>query len=159
MIRILRQTKAAMNKYVYQHRLRPGDEIVLPKSAFNLVQHYAVYLGEDNAGTSWIVENKQGHGVKLTKADDFFPAGGSVTRINRFTGSALEREALVKKALDSVGRSYHLINFNCEHFSTELRSGRARSRQVEKVGWGVFLLVVAGALFSNGNRGVSRRRR
>lgn len=147
-----------MNKFIRQHRLLPGDEIVLPKSLFNLVQHHAVYLGQNQSGEDLIIENKIGHGVKLTRAEDFFPADGVVTRINRFQGTPAQREALVKKAITSLGRSYDLINFNCEHFSNEIRNGSPRSRQVEKIGLGALGILIGVLIFGNNKKTVSRQR-
>lgn len=146
-----------MNKFIKLHRLLPGDEIVLPKSEFRIVQHHAVYLGQNQAGQDLIIENNVGYGVKLTRVEDFFPADGAVTRINRFQGTPAQREAVVKKAISSLGRSYDLINFNCEHLSNEIRNGSARSRQVEKVGWGIAGILLGLVVF--GGNSTSKRRR
>ena len=110
--------------------LKPGDSVTVPKSAFNLVQHYAVYLGYDCGGSHWMIENIAGRGVVLTKAADFFAANPSVNKVVPFGGTNEERRQLVQKALYSVGQPYNLINYNCEHFATSLQTGKARSRQV-----------------------------
>jgi len=122
--------------------LKPGDSVTVPKSSFNLVQHYAVYLGYDNEGTHWMIENVAGRGVVLTRAADFFTANPLVNKVVPFGGTNEERRQLVQKALYSVGQPYHLINYNCEHFATSLQTGTGRSRQVE-VGFFAALLLLA----------------
>lgn len=141
-----------MGKHIQQHRLTPGDEIVLPKSIFNVVQHHAFYLGTDHQGQEWMIENKIDQGVILTSVATFFASHPTITRINRFTGSAYERRDLVEKALRSLGRAYSLINFNCEHFTTEVRTGKARSRQIEKLGWGLAVAYVIGIFLTPSKR-------
>lgn len=138
-----------MNRFFTQWNLKPGDEVVLPKSNFNIVQHHAVYIGADYSGSHWMVENKIGQGVVLTHVDLFFRTNPSLTRINKFHGSGYERKVLVQKALKSVGKPYNLINYNCEHFSNDLRNGMPRSRQVESIGLGLIAAVIVGAILSN----------
>lgn len=36
--------------YVKKLGLKPGDEIVVPKSNWNLIQHHAIYIGYDYHG-------------------------------------------------------------------------------------------------------------
>jgi len=127
--------------------LKPGDSVTVPKSAFNMVQHYAVYLGYDYEGTHWMIENVAGRGVVLTRAVDFFTANPSVNKVVPFGGTNEERRLIVQKALYSVGQPYNLINYNCEHFATGLQTGKARSRQVEVAFIAAALLLVIGLAF------------
>ena len=145
---IINKTKI-MNSFIRMHQLKPGDEIIVPKSQFNIVQHHVVYLGFDENGIDYIIENKIGIGVRLVTANDFFASVLSITKINRFEGTNEERKRLVEKALQSVGKPYNLINFNCEHFATELRTGRAKSRQVETAVLGLFGALILGAILSD----------
>lgn len=138
-----------MNRYIQAYGLKPGDTIMVPKSWLNLVPHYAVYLGYDQLGTHWIIENIIGAGVRLITVDDFFAANPAVHKITRFTGANTERKTLVEKALASVGRPYNLIVYNCEHFAEELHTGVPRSRQVEKTLIGAFALLIIGLAFKD----------
>ncbi len=136
-----------MNRYIQYFRLLPGDEIVLPKSLLNLIHHHTVFLGYDHNGQSWMIENKIGYGVILTSADMFFHDNPKVTSINRFSGTNGERKKIVEKALSLLGKPYHLINFNCEHFSNEIRNGEAKSHQVAKFGVGIAIAFLIGIIF------------
>lgn len=124
-----------MNKFIQKYRLQPGDEVVLPKSVFNLVQHYAIYIGRNTYGVDEFIENKIGQGVVITAANEFFPADGKLTRINRFKGSTYDRIIAIRKAKSFIGKPYNAMLFNCEHFTSHVRTGKARSKQVENVGW------------------------
>jgi uncharacterized protein YycO len=117
-------------QFVKQFNLQPGDRIVVPKSAWQLVQHHVLYLGNDDYNNHYISENVIGVGVKLTRVTDFFQNSGTVTRIERFKGSAYERKAVVQRALAKLGKPYSLINYNCESYVNEAVYNKAKSPQV-----------------------------
>lgn len=119
-----------MNINIKLHNIKPGDEIIVPKSGWNLAQHHAVYLGADSKGTDWIIENNVSDGVRLVTAEKFFSFTHQINNINRFRGSNTERKALVQRALLTVGKPYNLINYNCQHFTSELLTGEPKSYQV-----------------------------
>ena len=57
---------------------------------------------------------------------------GKPIRIEQEVGESLARDLVVERALQAVGKSgYHLIWENCEHFAREIKTGVARSHQVE----------------------------
>ena len=130
-----------MNSIMDQYSLRPGDEIIVPKSRLNMIKHHAMYLGQDLSSAHWIVENRIGDGVRTTTADAFFEDVDQITAIERFRGSDHERKLLVNRALSLVGRPYNLIKYNCEHFTSELRTGIPESKQVS-----AFALAILGVL-------------
>ncbi len=128
--------------------LKPADRIVVPKSGLRIVQHHAIYLGQNHQGQHLIAENKIGFGVRLVTADDFFKDVIGVTKIERFKGSNYERKLAVQKALNKCGLPYDLINYNCQHFANEVQYGKIESEQVESLFAGMkvaagFLLVFA----------------
>jgi len=137
-----------MNQFIRHYNLKPGDEIVIPKSGWNIVQHHAVYLGFDHQGTDWIIENQVNAGVRLITADAFFASVSQVNRIIPFHGSNAERKELVKKALRSVGKPYDLINYNCQHFTSELRTGKRESYQLQNAAAVFIGVLLVGALLS-----------
>lgn len=53
-----------MINYNQYYNLKPCDEIIVPKSGFNIIQHHALYLGFDDNETDWIIENVYGIGVR-----------------------------------------------------------------------------------------------
>lgn len=128
--------------------LKPADRIVVPKSGLRIVQHHAIYLGQNHLEQHLIAENKIGFGVRLVTADDFFKDAIEVTRIERFKGSIYERKLAVQKALNKCGLPYDLINYNCQHFANEVQYSKIESEQVENLFAGMkvaagFLLVFA----------------
>lgn len=143
-------TKAAtMNAIIKNHSLKPGDEIIVPKSIFNIIQHHAVYIGYDDKGKDWIIENIIHVGVRLISADEFFEGVSQINKIMPFTGTNEQRKILVQKALRSIGRAYDLINFNCEHFTTHLRTGIPESKQVKNVVMAFLGLIVFSVILSD----------
>lgn len=123
--------------------LKPGDRIVVPKSGLRLIQHHAIYLGQNHKGQHLIAENKIGMGVRVVTAEEFFRDVIEITGIERFTGSNSERKKTVQKALSKLGLPYNLINYNCQHFVNDVLQNRVESEQVGKaVLFGVVLLFV-----------------
>lgn len=137
-----------MNRTIKKYNILPGDEIVVPKSNWNLVQHHAIYLGYDYNGIDWMIENNVNAGVGLITANDFFGQVTQINAINPFKGTNAQRKALVQNALASVGQPYSLINFNCQHFTSELLTGKRESYQVQYVATALAALVVIGVLIS-----------
>lgn len=137
-----------MNAIIKSYSLKPGDEIIVPKSILNIVQHHAVYIGFDGNGKDWIIENIINVGVRLISADDFFNGVSKINKIIPFTGSNEQRRMLVQEALRSIGREYDLINFNCEHFVTHLKTGIPESKQVKQALMGFLGLLFISAILS-----------
>jgi len=141
------------NFYIQKYNLKPADRIVTPKSSLRWVQHHVVYLGQNHNGVDLIAENKQGHGVRVITANQFFNEINEVTRIERFRGSSYERRVAVERALREVGQPYSLINFNCESYANLVQHNKAKSRQA---GTGLFLgflglLLLLGSAASGSN--------
>ena len=103
-----------------------------------MIQHHAIYIGYDQNGIDWIIDNTAGIGVRLISADDFFNDALEITRIERFQGTGAERQIAVEKALAKIGQPYNLINYNCEAFANEIQHGIPSSKQVG-VGLGIGL--------------------
>ncbi len=120
-----------MNQKIQKLGLLPADRIVVPKSGLRIIQHHAIYLGQNHQGQHLIAENKIGFGVRLVTANDFFKDVIEVTRIERFNGNNYQRRILVQKALDKMGQPYHLIDYNCQHFANEIQYNLKKSDQVE----------------------------
>lgn len=128
--------------------LQPGDRVVVPKSAWQLVQHHALYLGCDDFGNHYMSENVIGVGVKLTRVTDFFHGEPEVTRIEPYTGSNYERRLVVERALAKLGQPYNLINYNCESFVNDVLHHEPKSAQVGNVA-GMLGLALLVALLVN----------
>jgi hypothetical protein len=128
-----------------QYFLRPGDQLVEPVFATCLTKHFAVYLGRLSDGQEWIAENHHlTDGVRLITVQDYAVAGRSLVRIDRFSGTERERQQVVLRAVKLAGKSYDLVQYNCEHFATEVTTGLAESKQVTNVISGLVLLLLIG---------------
>lgn len=129
--------------------LNPADRIVVPKSNLKWVQHHAIYLGKDVNGIDWFAENKIGKGVQIVPSSIFFKDVLDITRIERFTGTELERKQAVRNALSLKGVNYDLFQFNCEHYANVVQHKQAVSHQA-KTGIALGLVgILVGLLFIN----------
>jgi hypothetical protein len=140
-----------MNQLIHSNHLRPGDTVVVPKSDMRLIQHFAIYLGQDEYGDHWFSDNMPGTGVRLISAADFFRGVLEITRVERFTGTDYERHQLVQRALSKQGRPYSLLGYNCESYVNDVRGRGASSNQV---GNGIVVALfglLIGAALSSGN--------
>uniref|UniRef100_A0A8C7XV31 LRAT domain-containing protein n=1 Tax=Oryzias sinensis TaxID=183150 RepID=A0A8C7XV31_9TELE len=118
---------------LYCSKTKPGDLIEILRGNFN---SWAVYVGNGyvvhfGAPTSRI-EGVDGI-VKKEKLQ--YVAGEYSWKVNNTLDGKyrpIPPNEIVKKACSLVGASlkYHLTEFNSEHFATEMRYGKAESRQV-----------------------------
>jgi len=145
-IAITRNASESLEILLMGMDLKSGDEIIVPKSGLNIVQHHALYLGLDEQGTDWIIENAYGVGVRLVTADNFFKLNPHINEIRIFTGDSQERRQLVERALRKIGQPYNLIDYNCQHFTSEIKTRTKRSRQVETAVVRSFVVLLIGAL-------------
>jgi hypothetical protein len=129
-----------MNNFLLRlNELQIGDRIVVPKSKLEWVQHHAIYLGIEN-GQHLIIENKEGFGVRVVTAAIFFYGVSQITRIEKFyPRPGYNRNDLYHFALSKRGKSYHLINYNCETFCNEVQHHKIASRQ-SNIGVGLGIL-------------------
>lgn len=118
--------------YALKYGLQPADRIIEPIFSTGLSKHHAIYLGVDNLGTEWIAENYKFKGVRLVKATMYFQKG-KLIKVKKFHGSYQQRISAVKRALSLLGKSYDLIDFNCEHYAEYVQNGKAKSEQVQQV--------------------------
>uniref|UniRef100_A0A1A8JJQ9 LRAT domain-containing protein n=1 Tax=Nothobranchius kuhntae TaxID=321403 RepID=A0A1A8JJQ9_NOTKU len=121
---------------------KPGDLIEIFRVTY---QHWAVYIGEGNvvhfvasegaSGISTMPDKDQKGTVRKEKLKDV--VGDSKWTINNYLDEKYPPRCnndIVKAACNLVDSelSYNLFSYNCEHFATEMRNGRAVSRQVDK---------------------------
>ena len=53
-----------------------------------------------------------------------------IDAIEKFTGNNIARKMAVQKALRLIGKPYHLIDYNCEHFANDIQFAKPESKQV-----------------------------
>ncbi|XP_054580920.1 phospholipase A and acyltransferase 4 [Eptesicus fuscus] len=124
---------------------KPGDLIEIFRLGY---EHWALYVGDGyvihlappdeypGAGSSSIFSVLSSRGmVKRELLRDV--VGGCRYRVNNHLDhehSPLPVNKIIRSAEEMVGKelAYSVLNRNCEHFVTDLRYGKARSRQAEK---------------------------
>ncbi|MBS1507031.1 MAG: lecithin retinol acyltransferase family protein [Bacteroidetes bacterium] len=107
--------------------LRSGDLIVRQKGP--LSTHYIVYIGWRN-GVQVVAENQIGQGVRYTSLTEAL-AGNKILRFEKFGGSETQRQLVVAKVNELIGKAYDLVVFNCEHFARWIATGKPESKQVK----------------------------
>ncbi|XP_030224721.1 phospholipase A and acyltransferase 4 [Gadus morhua] len=161
---------------LYDVKPEPGDLIEIFRGSY---QHWAVYIGDGfvvhlappsevpgagaNSMMSVFCEN-----ALVKRAELWDVVGTDNWQINNTLDDQYEPRAaylVVQEALESVGNKlpYCVFQMNCEHFATELRYGKAQSRQVRRAGEVVIaagvgtvvvlgLVALAGAIFGGGRK-------
>ena len=134
--------------YSKLYKLLPGDRIITPLFQTGLAKHFAIYLGKDKSGIEWITENHKFTNVQIIPASQYFASMKKIDRIEKFKGSNAERILAVKRALQLAGKSYDLVNYNCEHFANEVLTGQVESRQIRNVFAGLISIFLIGLLIN-----------
>uniref|UniRef100_A0A3B5LYJ4 LRAT domain-containing protein n=1 Tax=Xiphophorus couchianus TaxID=32473 RepID=A0A3B5LYJ4_9TELE len=125
---------------------KPGDLIEIFR---NVYEHWAVYVGDGyvvhllgpdgESSPNWLGKNNilKQKLLEVVSSDEWHIN-------NNMDQEKQPRPAhvIVEQANKLVGttRSYNVVDYNCEHFATELRYGAAESQQVQdalKIGLGV----------------------
>jgi len=124
--------------FAEKYNLRSADAILVPLFRTQILKHYAVFFIAPD-GSEWVVENVWLKGVQLISASDFFGAIRGPFLIDAFQGNDYQRAMAAQRADNLIGKAYGFLDYNCEHFVSEVRTGRAESAQVRK---GATLLLV-----------------
>ncbi|KAL3044747.1 phospholipase A and acyltransferase 3-like [Trematomus bernacchii] len=161
---------------LYDVKPEVGDLIEIHRGTY---QHWAVYVGDGfivhlappsevaGAGASSIMSVL--YEKALVKKEELWDVvETNEWKINNSLDEEYEplpAEVIVRVACAMVGEElpYCVFRGNCEHFATELRYGKAESRQVRKAGQtvmvagaaaflGLGLVALAGAFFGGGKK-------
>ncbi|XP_047216118.1 phospholipase A and acyltransferase 4-like [Girardinichthys multiradiatus] len=122
---------------------KPGDLIEIFR---NVYEHWAVYVGEGYVvhllGPDGSISSSSTINLPIGKNNVLKQKLLEVVSTDEWTINNLHDqekqprppEVIVNEAHKLVGttRSYNVVNYNCEHFATELRYGNAESEQVEE---------------------------
>ena len=137
------------HNFIRAFKLEAGDTVVVPKSEWEVIQHHALYVGCNPMDHHYMCENVVGEGVKLNRLKDFIQGTSKITTIKKFEGTPIERQTVVQKALAKLGRPYHLLSYNCEHFVNDVLTRTPASAQVSRaLGW-TALVCMAWAIFKD----------
>ena len=136
------------DNFISRYGVQPADVIVVPKSEFRVVEHYAVYAGVNiyEPRQDLFLENKINYGVRIIDYNGFVAENPEFLRIRRFVGNEYERNLAMQRAWSLVGQKYNLLTFNCEHFANYVQNYEVKSNQVRAglVLTGLALLLAAG---------------
>lgn len=161
---------------LFDEKPEPGDLIEIFRGTY---QHWAVYIGdgfvihlapptESARGGAYSMMSVLCDKAVVRKEELWEVVGTDDYHINNLLDAKYKPRrpsAIVADAKSLVGQElpYCVFRGNCEHFATELRYGKAESRQVRQavevgvgVGMaamiGVGVLAAAAAIFGGGNR-------
>ncbi|XP_030224893.1 phospholipase A and acyltransferase 4-like [Gadus morhua] len=157
-------------------KAQPGDLIEIFRGSY---QHWAVYIGDglvihlaptsENPGAgAYSMMSIVCDRALVARAGFWDVVGTDEWRINNILDDQCEprrADLVVQEARRLVGTElpYSVFQSNCEHFATELRYGKAQSRQVRRAGEVVIaagvgtvvvlgLVALAGAIFGGGRK-------
>ncbi|KAM4554820.1 phospholipase A and acyltransferase 3-like isoform 1-T4 [Odontesthes bonariensis] len=143
---------------LYDEKPEPGDLIEIFRGSY---QHWAVYVGDGfvvhlappsevpgagaNSMMSVLTEK-----AMVKKEELWDVVGTNKWEVNNSLDKKYEprpARVIVREARALVGQElpYCVVRWNCEHFVTELRYGKAESRQVRKAGETAVMAGVAAA--------------
>lgn len=105
--------------------------------------HKAAVVGVTANGEELVLDHPKGGTSHLLPVQDF------LARTETFIGergpsAPAERQAIIARAVNTVGTPYDLLIRNCEHISSYVRTGKATSPQL---GVALLLCVLLGLLF------------
>lgn len=130
--------------FARRHRLKPADVVVTPKSFMGFAEHYLVYMGRNEQGQEFYIENSHESGVRWLSGEEFEAGNPKYKRIRRFGGDEHQRQQALQRAQSELGRSYNLLMFNCENFVNYVQFGIRRSRQVNNALLGISTVAAIG---------------
>ncbi|XP_047658552.1 phospholipase A and acyltransferase 3-like [Tachysurus fulvidraco] len=153
-----------------EEKPQPGDLIEIYRLIY---QHWGIYVGDGyiihlaapsedaHPGASsmmFVLSDK----ALVKKEELSFVVGDDEYKVNNLLDDEYEPRpvhAIVHEAYSLLGRElpYSVISSNCEHFVTDLRYGKAESRQVRKAvevvaGVGLEVVDFVADLFGSGNK-------
>ncbi|MBL7766520.1 MAG: lecithin retinol acyltransferase family protein [Chitinophagaceae bacterium] len=116
---------------IQTNKLKPADVIVLKKTLFGMLDHYAIFLGYDEFGHPFFVANytKGINRISYVELKSFLQIM-EPQRIVRFNGTNSQRNAAVQRAISRLGeRNYNYFENNCEHYANYVQHGVHYSSQ------------------------------
>jgi hypothetical protein len=91
-----------------------GSIIKRPLTSEGLLSHYALFLGFDENGRGWMLENNE-DGVECVTWKDFL-SGSSMYEIVHFEKDLTRFKDVLKRIHERYHLKYVLLSNNCEHF-------------------------------------------
>jgi len=143
-----------IDQFIQINKLQPGDAVVVKKDNIGLLDHYLIYLGYTFGEPKVIANYFQGTRLLSSSELADFSTRYTPTKIRKFLGNEVQRDAAVNRALNSCDQnSYHLILNNCEHFANYVQLGVPSSKQTTVFGAGMAVTGLAVAASSKTDTG------
>lgn len=119
-----------------------GDRIVRTKGFF-LTGHHVLYEGIRN-GVPCVAENQIGYGVRSIPLHQCL-SEGKLIRVEYNNYNQYAQNLIIERINNRRGRSYSLLNYNCEQFVNDVLTGVATSKQIQAIGFLTVALGIYGA--------------
>lgn len=116
--------------YAERMRLQPADVFTTSKKMLGLVDHYVVYVWNNQYGEPVYAQNDSKRGVHLVTESELFRNKFRIRKIRKFSGDETQRYWAVERAKSLLTARYDLEKFNCESFANYVQYGQAFSTQV-----------------------------
>lgn len=143
-----------LDQFIQKNNLQAGDAVVVKKDVIGLLDHYLIYLGHYYGEHKFIANYTQGTKILSYSELNNFSQYLLPTRIRRFIGNKIQRNAAVERALSrSDQNSYHLLLNNCEHYANYVQHGKDFSHQTSLFGAGMTVTGLAVAASSKTDTG------
>lgn len=129
---------------LFDHGAKHGDLIEIFRDTY---EHWAVYIGgnevihlipsDDSGSFGGLLTLLDSSTAQVRRQKIWEVVGRHRFKVNNLLDEEYEprdRRIIVREACSMVGQKlpYSITSHNCEHFVTELRYGKAESRQVKK---------------------------
>lgn len=122
-----------VNKFVYDNNLLPADAIVLRKKFLGMVDHYAIYLGENENGEHKFSANFT-KGVRELRKEEIQKELTTYLP-EKIERCPTDRNQALNRAFAMIGeKAYNYLSNNCEHYKNLVHYGVKKSAQVESAG-------------------------
>ncbi|WP_061286440.1 hypothetical protein [Leptospira interrogans] len=102
---------------------------VLNRSKGYFITHTGIFIGQDDYGTFWVVENQIPNGVRLVSLEDFCQG-------QKFTATppSLPQAEVVNRAISKIGAPYSPFYSNCQHFTSWAAHDKVESPDLRFLG-------------------------
>jgi len=105
-----------LKNFIYANGLQEADAIIARKRGLGVFDHFIIYMGR-RYGQHLFIANDGSGGVRwfsesevATLVTDFEPV-----KVRRFKSTFYQKQRAIDRAKEEIGKSYNLIDFNCEH--------------------------------------------
>jgi hypothetical protein len=123
--------------------LNIGDRLVRNKKGSLVgIRHHVLYVGFWN-NQHLVAENQTGYGVRCIPLKQFL-GEGALKRVEYNNFDKNSQKIIISRVNKRLGKSYILLEYNCEGFVNEILTGIPKSKQIQNAGVGVLALGVIG---------------